>query len=517
MPASKPTEPPASSGVRIEPVRFRPAAEAQAAADDAPPAQSSRRAATLKLVSVPLFLFLALAALLYYRTRPAEGELAAQDEPAAVTAPRPRATAQPPPASPPPTAPTPPPPAAAALSQRRAELQALFAELETHAPLWAAAEFESAKQSFERAQQLTLTGDVTPARAQLEATHTQLRALIERAPAVRDAALEEVEQALATANLEAARAPLQVAQAISKDATRVQALAQRVATFPEVLALIEAGAAHERVGEWPAARRAYERATELDPLYPLAAERLEALTARQSRADFDTRLRRGLARLTSGDLARARRELEAALALRPGHAEAQRALQQVESEARAAAFDKLVEAAAQAEAREAWAQALAHYKAALAQDPGLASLREGAARSELRAQLDERLEWFAADRTRLFAPNPLTEVRELLELAARVSPQGPRLEAQTRRVSAHLQVASQRFPVEVNSDGLTEVTALKHGTLGVFTTQRIELRPGVWNFVGTRKGYRDVRRTLTLRPKPGDAPSRVVLRCTEPI
>ena len=69
--------------------------------------------------------------------------------------------------------------------------------------------------------------------------------------------------------------------------------------------------------------------------------------------------------------------------------------------------------------------------------------------------------------------------------------------------------------VRLESDGLTDVVVYQVGTLGTFEGRALELRPGVYTVVGTRRGYRDVRRQLVI--EPGKEPPPLVVRCEERI
>ena len=53
------------------------------------------------------------------------------------------------------------------------------------------------------------------------------------------------------------------------------------------------------------------------------------------------------------------------------------------------------------------------------------------------------------------------------------------------------------------------------GPLGTFTSRTVELRPGAYVVVGTRDGYRDVRRNVRVDASGGGGP--VSVRCEEPI
>jgi hypothetical protein len=78
-------------------------------------------------------------------------------------------------------------------------------------------------------------------------------------------------------------------------------------------------------------------------------------------------------------------------------------------------------------------------------------------------------------------------------------------------------LAAARTPVAVviESDGLTEVAVSRVGRLGTLARRTLTLRPGAYTAVGSRPGYRDVRRQFTL--SPGGAAVVVVVRCEEAI
>jgi eukaryotic-like serine/threonine-protein kinase len=72
-------------------------------------------------------------------------------------------------------------------------------------------------------------------------------------------------------------------------------------------------------------------------------------------------------------------------------------------------------------------------------------------------------------------------------------------------------------PVQValQSDNLTQVTVYRIGALGSFDQRSLELAPGEYTVLGTRPGYRDVRRQIMV--VPGTALPPVVIRCEDKI
>jgi len=65
----------------------------------------------------------------------------------------------------------------------------------------------------------------------------------------------------------------------------------------------------------------------------------------------------------------------------------------------------------------------------------------------------------------------------------------------------------------LESDERTEVTVYHVGRLGTFARRELTLRPGRYTVVGSRRGYRDVRRTLVVAAGGSGEPIQV--RCED--
>ncbi|HEX9208657.1 MAG TPA: hypothetical protein VF851_10490, partial [Steroidobacteraceae bacterium] len=92
---------------------------------------------------------------------------------------------------------------------------------------------------------------------------------------------------------------------------------------------------------------------------------------------------------------------------------------------------------------------------------------------------------------------------------------GPRLQAQVARMRDLLRQAETPIRVTLASDNATDVQIYRVGKLGLFEHRDLELMPGRYTVVGTRQGYRDVRKELAVLP--GAPPPELVVRCEEPI
>jgi hypothetical protein len=89
------------------------------------------------------------------------------------------------------------------------------------------------------------------------------------------------------------------------------------------------------------------------------------------------------------------------------------------------------------------------------------------------------------------------------------------LAGQVAELDALISAAETPVRIALTSDNATEVTVYRVGSLGVFERKDLELLPGRYTVVGSRAGFRDVRREITLLP--GSPPATVVIRCEEPI
>jgi tetratricopeptide (TPR) repeat protein len=164
---------------------------------------------------------------------------------------------------------------------------------------------------------------------------------------------------------------------------------------------------------------------------------------------------------------------------------------------------------------EQWAQAVAEYEAALELDDNLVFAREGLDYAQRRLQLDGLIEQALDDPARLGEPEILEYTTEVYETAASLDEQGPRLERQLDELDDLLAEARELVEVRIRSDNETSVTVYQVGELGTFENMALELRPGRYVAVGTRPGYRDVRREFVVGF--GNEPGLITVECSEQV
>jgi eukaryotic-like serine/threonine-protein kinase len=208
----------------------------------------------------------------------------------------------------------------------------------------------------------------------------------------------------------------------------------------------------------------------------------------------------GYAALGAGRLEQARAAFERAHALRPDGPEASEGLKRVDAAIHARGFGTLRARAADAEADERWDDALSAYTTILRSDASQEFAQQGRDRARARLDLNNSLQALIDRPDLLAAPEARTQAASLLQSAQQVSDPGPALRLQMARVAALLPEFEKPVRLSLVSDGLTQVSVSGVGSFGSFTRREVELKPGRYTLVGSRDGYRDVRRDVSISP-----------------
>ena len=222
----------------------------------------------------------------------------------------------------------------------------------------------------------------------------------------------------------------------------------------------------------------------------------------------------GFAALGAGRLEEARAAFERARAVRPTGAEAQDGLKRVNAATRARGFGAQRTRAEDAEADERWDEAVTAYSAILKSDPSQQFAQDGRERAQSRLDLNDSLQALIDRPDLLAAADARARAATLLHTAQAIDAPGPVLRLQMARVSALLPEFEKPVHLSLVSDGLTQVTVMGVGTFGGFTRRDVELKPGRYTLIGSREGYRDVRRDISV--SPGETQT-ISVSCYEPL
>ena len=403
-----------------------------------------------------------------------------------------------------------------AAEKARAGFDEAFAALDAHAAAsWATDGFAAARVAGGQAAQSFAVGDYAAAQQAWESATAKLADIGKQRPAALQKELDRGRTALAQGKTAEARAAFESALAIEPGHAAARAGIERAARLDQAFVLVDAALAQERAGRLAEAEQGFRKALALDAAVPGAADGLARLAARKSGDAYAAAMSRGLADLAAGRTEPARTAFQQALALRSDSREARDAIASLDQGQRVSALQLLVARASSAESDERWEEALAAWQEAAGLEPGLASAREGIARCKARAELQRRIDALMQHQERLWDPAGRGEARAVLAMAAEAGNPRQRLAATARDLEQLTAAAEKPVRLRLESDGQTSITIYRIGQYGTFSQREVELLPGRYTVVGTRTGFRDVRRDVVLMP--GSAPPAVVVKCEETI
>ena len=378
---------------------------------------------------------------------------------------------------------------------------------------WGADDYAAATTRAQEGDALFKSQDYDGARTAYEEAEQSLQSLLARAPTVLVDGLKAGWAAYDASDAAAATAQFQLALKVDPQNADAQRGLRRAQALDRVRAAMASGAAAERDGDTSKALAAYREASTLDPEVTEARDGVARMTAQISRAQFDEAMSQGFAALDRGDSGAARTAFTKARTLDPSSNAAADALAQVESRVRVGQFEQKQQQAAAEEAAERWTQAAAIYDEALGIDPTLVFAQKGATHAREMAKLHDQIDGMLTAPERLASDAVYANAQALVRAASEL----PGDQLARKRVALEQALAAARTPVHVRleSDNATDVVLHQVDQLGRFTVRELDLRPGTYTAVGTRDGYRDVRRSFTV--VAGQVPAPVVIRCEDRI
>jgi tetratricopeptide (TPR) repeat protein len=344
---------------------------------------------------------------------------------------------------------------------------------------------------------------------------TALEGLEARAEEVLAQALEAGAAAIAELDLPEATRQFGTALVVDPENATATSGLERVHALEQIVTFMAAGERHERDGEVDEARDAYAQAMGVDAEWAPAREALARVDAVIAATAYDRNMAQAVTALAKSDLDAAQVHVGAALAVRPASSEARDLRRRIQQKRVTIAITSGRSRAEAFESKEQWSKATEEYRRLLQLDPNLVFAKSGFDRASRRASISDRFDAWIATPALLFDERQRTEARELIASARSTPNPGPRLRRQVEQVEALERTASTPVEVVFESDGLTEVQVGRLGPIGSFERRQVSMTPGVYVIRGIRRGFRDVRQTVTVIP--GQAVPTVVVRCTEKI
>jgi serine/threonine protein kinase/tetratricopeptide (TPR) repeat protein len=401
-------------------------------------------------------------------------------------------------------------------STSRAGFNARLTSLERRgAGVWGGRDYFDAKMLSAESVGAHDAGDMSLAQVRLNAASQLLDKVERRIPQALAAQLDAGEKALAAGQGEVAAQAFDLARRIDPNDSRVANGTRRVRSLSGVLPLLADAANAERARNFARAVQDYSQALTLDPADVRAKEGLARANAAFGDDNYAKAVGAGFAALGAGRLVEAHDSFEKARGYKPNGAEAAEGLRRVAAVMTARGYADTRQRAASLEAQERWGEAMQEYEKALKDDPTLQFAQSGKARAAARADLSNRLQTLIDRPDRLSSAAVREEARELLQTARAQSSSGPVLRSQIARLEILLPDFDKPVRLSLISDNATQVAISSIGEFGTFQRREVDLKPGKYTVIGTRNGYRDVRRDITVAP--GQATQTISISCSEPI
>ncbi len=425
-----------------------------------------------------------------------------------------------------------------ALQADRAEFDRRQALLRARgAESWGGTDFAAASGRAEESAGARDAGNFALARQRLSEASLLLDTVEQAAPAALAAQLDVGNRALSAGQQDLAARAFDLAHRIDPKDPRALAGQARSQHLVGVAPLIADAQSALAAHQYSRAAQDYSQALALDPKNAQARSGLAQAEAALGEDNYARAAGEGFAALGAGRLAEARAAFERARNLRPNGSEALDGLRRVSAAegGRNSAANSAANRAAsvpaagpvagavdsvasmrthaeQLESQERWDEAAALYTAVLRQDGSLSFAQAGKARAGGRARLDHALQALLDHPDRLASPEVRNEASGLLETAQATTPSGPVLRSQIARLQILLPDFDKSVHISLVSDGVTQVAILGTGSFGSFERRDIQLKPGTYTVIGSRVGYRDVHRQITIAP--GEAQT-VSISCYE--
>jgi tetratricopeptide (TPR) repeat protein len=363
---------------------------------------------------------------------------------------------------------------------------------------WAAGPFNDAVAQARQGDDAYAAQDYAKARDLYQNSLARLQDINTNETARYAAAMAQGAAAYTSGDTQAALAAYEQALALQPQSAEAAAGKKHAEVLAQIRDLLAAGRKLEASNQFDAAREQYQKAQALDPAQREAATALAKIEDAIVEHNFAAAMSRGYAALQGGRATEAQEAFQQALKIKPKATDASAAIQQAKDQQTLSELNNQAKAAERSEAAEAWDEARAGWDKVLQEDPNLVSAQQGRQRSQSRGNLDAFLRGIIKNPLSLADTSTRAQASQVLVDAGRVANPGPKLQAQLQQVTAFLQQVGEPATVQLQSDGLTQVTLLRVGELGTFTNHTLSLTPGTYTAVGIRPGYRDVRQEFVV-------------------
>lgn len=241
--------------------------------------------------------------------------------------------------------------------------------------------------------------------------------------------------------------------------------------------------------------------------------------------NFNNKISDTLSALEKKDFRLALSSLADAEKLKPNEAIIKELKERIDLETKKITIQNLIRKAQIEEKKEQWKNALTYYEKILKIDENINSILVKKQRTKTYIKINENLNKIINKPERLQSDKVLDNAKKILQFVnieikekkdlLYPLAQTPLLTKKIRKTQTIIKNASISVIVTILSDNLTHVVVYKVGDFGKLTAKKLNLRPGHYTIVGSRDGYRDVKKVLKV--SSGDSSMVIRIQCRETI
>ncbi len=379
---------------------------------------------------------------------------------------------------------------------------------------WAGSDFQVILQLIEEADQTLGRGAINRAKQLYGESEEKLDQLLASRPERLGFILNDAAQAVEQSRLDDAKRLFSLGLLMEPENPDANAGLAQLEKREKLNSLLISAQEMEESGQPLEALRQYQTLLQLQPNHHQAVEAVARIESTERERQFRPLMSRILTALEQGDLVTAAVQLKQLKQLNPEAPEVKDTELRLASAQRSQKLLRHKQRGEAAEKSEAWKAAATEYRLAINIDPNAAFAKQGLTRALKGEDREKRLNFFIERPERLGTDKNLQSAGQLLNEYAQMGGAGPKLQHSIDQLQQLVSRAGQRIAVTIYSDNMTNIVIYHVGRLGQFRQHQLELRPGTYTILGTRKGYRDVLRKVEIGPDKADS---IELRCEESI
>ncbi|WP_198266560.1 tetratricopeptide repeat protein [sulfur-oxidizing endosymbiont of Gigantopelta aegis] len=321
-----------------------------------------------------------------------------------------------------------------------------------------------------------------------------------------------------------AKETIQKAEKIDANNTQIKRLLQRINHRKDVKKIVKQ-AEEQQENDINAAISLLEKAFKIEPEYKIISDNLAVLKNIKKQAEFNQAIDKTMKALDRKKLSLAEKYLIQAEKLDPSQIILKELQQRIKKEQKNKKIRNLKYKTKILEKNEQWLEASQLYKKILLIDPNLNTILVAQQRVKAYIRLNNLLDAIIIKPERLRNDKILEKSKKSLQyVQSEINNNSdlyylknitPILIKKIVQVKKIISDAGILVSVLLQSDNETDIVIYQVAQYGKLTEKKIQLRPGKYTIVGSRAGYRDFRRLITIRASDKARYIRII--CSEKI